>query len=128
MGTNYYWHESGDQECPHCHAPTKSLHVGKSSSGWCFALRVHPAEGIRDLDDWRRVWSGGGAIFDEYGGPVPVPDMLRVITERSHRGNPWTPAALALNHAVPGPNGLARNACLSTPGDGTYDICDYEFS
>ena len=36
--------------------------------------------------------------------------------------------AVAARLGPEGLNGLARNACLSTPGDGTYDICDYEFS
>jgi hypothetical protein len=136
MGTNYYYHESGERTCPHCNRPHEGRHVGKSSAGWCFSLRVYPEDGINSLDDWRALWAKGGAIFDEYDEPVTVAEMLSTITERAWDGRrDQSPEWYAVNHAVPGPNGLARHggspwgrAFDVRPGDGTYDLCNYEFS
>lgn len=115
MGTNYHWHETGERECPCCKRTNESLHIGKSSWGWAFSLRVHPHEGINNLDDWKVKWATpGSVIFDEYGAPVTVEEMLATITERDpdrckrHTREPW---------------GLDVR-----PGDGTYDLCNYEFS
>ncbi len=55
MGTNYYLHEKPDCEC--CGRPFEALHIGKSSSGWCFSLHVMPEDMINTLDDWRSKWS-----------------------------------------------------------------------
>ena len=128
MGTNYYWHPSGERECPHCKQPTPSLHIGKSSGGWCFSLRIHPDEGIHDLPDWVSRWASG-AISNEYDEPVPVAEMLAIITERSWKGKqPWSDEELARNGATRGPNGLARHGYRARPGAGTYDLCEGEFS
>ena len=115
MGTNYYWHESGERRCPHCDQETPSRHIGKSSMGWCFSLHVYPADGIVTLDDWRAKWASGGAIFDEYGDRVSVPEMETTIHDRGpvdrlrrHQREPW---------------GLDVR-----PGGVTYDLCNYDFS
>lgn len=111
MGTNYYWHESGERECPHCGHETKNLHIGKSSWGWNFSLRVHPYEGIYDLPDWEAKWNSAGAIFDEYGELVTAEEMRKIILDRppesrSHVGLQWSEAR---------------------EGGPTYDLCNYEF-
>jgi hypothetical protein len=128
MGTNFYWHESGERKCSHCKTETPSLHIGKSSAGWCFALRIHPEEGIRELDDWKAKWESGGKIFDEYDEEISIPDMLEMITERKWDGDGWTPKDLRDNGARLGPNGLARHGYGASSGMGTYDLCTGEFS
>lgn len=108
MGTNYYWFEPA---CHHCGRGSRSLHIGKSSAGWVFSLRIHPDEGIRNLSDWKRHWAGKGTrIDDEYGNTVQVDEMLRIITERDPNSRRHE-----INEA-----GVER-------GDGTYDLCDYDF-
>lgn len=65
MGTNYYLEPKPPCQC--CGRPFEQLHIGKSSAGWCFALHVIPERGIKDLDDWVRIWSQPEArIVDEY--------------------------------------------------------------
>ena len=133
MGTNYYLYEKPD--CPHCDRPFDSLHIGKSSAGWCFSLRIHPTENINSLADWQERWSRDGAkIKNEYGDVIAPDEMFSEITDRS-LGNtqPITsPLWFEQNNAVPGPNGLARHRingrlCVGY-GLGPYDIMEGEFS
>ena len=71
MGTNYYLRL---KVCPHCAKPEKTIHIGKSSVGWCFGLHVIPEDGIHDLDDFRKLWSDDTAqIFDEYDVQTETP-------------------------------------------------------
>ena len=85
MGMNFYLHLPGG----------KTLHIGKSSYGWCFLLHVYPklgagdpnfipeADGIHTLDDWKNLFSiPHSRITDEYGRHVTEEDILRIITER----------------------------------------------
>ena len=117
MGTNYYWRETENEYCGECGRPMPWLHIGKSSAGWNFSLRIHPNEGINNLENWKERWEKG-SIWDEYGREVTVEDMLETITERSH------------------PNGLCSHVGLRGPywadqaayGGPTWDLCNYEFS
>lgn len=134
MGTNYYWTPPAGEPCPHCgQAPEapKARHIGKSSAGWCFALHVYPKEGINTLEDWKALWSSGGAIQDGYGKDVAVDRMLEIITERRGVEEPsaeW----LRQNHAVAGPCKLARHALhphhVIGHGEGTWDYIIGDFS
>lgn len=141
MGTNYYFHKN--KPCPTCGHPLEEpLHIGKSSAGWCFALKVYP-EGnemtdipiIKDLDDWVSLWLSyeNGYIVNEYGGPISKTGMMMQITDRSSiekRRHPkqW----YERNYAEPGPNNLARHTidnvhCIGH-GSGTWDLIKGEFS
>lgn len=114
MGTNYYLHQKPDCEC--CGRPFESLHIGKSSGGWCFALHVIPEDNINTLDDWRRLWTAPGTfIRDEYGEKVSVEDMEVIITERSWRGG------------SPMRNDIYGRHCIGY-GAGTWDYITGEFS
>ncbi len=127
MGTNYYLrkYEDGEPEC------VGSLHIGKSSVGWCFSLHVIPEEGINTLDDWISLWGQPGMqIEDEYGRVIDIENMERIITKRSFMQSFGT-----FDHtddiAQPGPNGLVRfkigNHCVAH-GDGTWDCIEGDFS
>ncbi len=112
MGTNYYV-ETNDTtpngiEC-------EKLHIGKSSMGWVFSLRVYPERGINSLYDWMPIiLDNQNVIRDEYGHNITAAEMLRTI-------------------AVRGPNNLGRDREVSeygrthTHGEGTWDYCDYDF-
>jgi hypothetical protein len=110
MGTNYYWYEKAP--CGECKREFESVHIGKSSVGWNFSLRVHPDLGINSLSDWEERW-GSGEIKDEYGRIVSPEGMKATITERSH------------------PGGLLRHTdgtlCIGH-GEGTWDLMLGEFS
>ena len=139
MGTNYYLHKN---TCDHCGRSDERLHIGKSSSGWCFSLCIHPWEHINDLPDWVEAWKTG-TIMDEYNRVVTPEAMLAVITERE--GRPWDEytygngplqytseaAMLESNHAEKGPNNLLRYRigrwCVGH-GAGTWDLLPEGFS
>lgn len=126
MGTNFYLKKAAVPACSHCGRDEEPadewLHIGKSSAGWCFALRVYPElnednarklgiSAINDLPDWIPLFERYG-IVDEYGRDVSTQAMISKITERDH------------------PRGLRRHAPSDScrPGNGTYDLIVGEFS
>ena len=82
MGCNYTLFDAKDR-CPHCGRGEAARHIGKSSAGWYFALRVYPDEGISTLADWERLLAAPGAVIrDEYGETLTAAAMLSVIKDR----------------------------------------------
>lgn len=137
MGTNYYWHNDA---CVHCRRSDQQKHIGKSSSGWCFSLHVYPEEGIKDLEDWIKLFSTPGSLIkDEYGAVASAEEMLGIIRDRM--GNAKRSATgyssweyfHRSNYSEFGPNGLIRSKiskesrCISH-GEGTWDCIVGEFS
>ena len=130
MGTNYYLRLLPCERCGHALA---DLHVGKSSAGWNFALRIYPkvddarderlksfgVEEICELDDWRPLFARF-PIFDEYGHEVAVDAMLSQITKQAHPRGLKSHASIRSLDSARGERAL--------PGEGTYDLCPYEFS
>lgn len=119
MGTNFYLEEN-------------NAHIGKSSGGWCFALHIHPDDGINNLEDWKKAWAGK-QIVNEYDEYVTEDKMLDIITNRQWNGIAVrSDAFLRHNHAVMGPNNLCRNEIDGTHcvgyGEGTWDYLIGEFS
>lgn len=136
MGTNYYCY---DVPCGHCGRTGERKHIGESSGGWCFSLRVYPHDEkpIRNLDDWRSFLVGK-VIEDEYGGVITLDDMLKIITERSwygdraYRGYDGPVDFFRRNGCHDGPNSLLRRnidgrRCVGH-GEGTWDYVVGEFS
>lgn len=74
MGTNYYVRsDDPDFEYPFGlteQATDEGLHIGKSSMGWHFAMRVYPEQGIMSFTDMHYMVTialiNGAAIYDEY--------------------------------------------------------------
>lgn len=137
MGTNYYFQEKPPCEC--CGRAFNMRHIGKSSGGWCFSLRVYPDEGINELADWIKLWSTPGSrIEDEYGDVVTTDEMLAAITDRCSMVKKRVPYGYTSleefhrrNDSQDGPNGLFRSRigsrCIGH-GIGTYDLIVGEFS
>jgi hypothetical protein len=132
MGTNYYvWIDTNDT------APDgvefEELHIGKSSSGWVFSLRVYPDRDINTLYDWLPILlNPANGIRDEYNRQITAYEMMKTITCRSRV------AAAGRDQLGPrrrpaGPNNLVRGIEGSeydrgrSHGEGTWDYCDYEF-
>lgn len=138
MGTNYYVEEQ--PPCPHCGRPYDTLHIGKSSAGWCFSLHVDTELGLTDLPAWETYWQGK-QIRNEYGKPISPQEMRQIITARQGHGFPdgWAQRSgyaseeqfHAQNGSSRGPNGLLRHQlsrhCVGH-GDGTWDLIEGEFS
>ena len=118
---------------PTCGKPGEERHIGKSSSGWCFAVHIHPEIGIKTWGDWKECLKEGGEIRDEYGEDVTFEEMVATVEERY-----WVPPYersqhfYEVNHAEPGPNNLMRHKidgrfCVGH-GGGTWDLMEGKFS
>lgn len=113
MSTNYYLHTN---TCAHCDRADPPLHIGKSSVGWVFSLRV--SRRLDDgypisLEEWRTWWSEPGAVIrDEYNDFISPETMYKTITERA-------PGLYRHN--------LEAGYCASW-GLGTFDLLTCEFS
>lgn len=150
MGTNYFAEITPN--CAHCGSKGERLHIGKSSGGWCFSLRVYiqgeseSAEGIFDittLDEWYEYLSDK-RVFDEYDNECSL-DVLRDVIENrqgsSEFDKPYERDTFrnyaswkefhSRNHSEPGPRGLLRHQigflCIGH-GSGTWDYMHKEFS
>lgn len=135
MSTNYYI--EAEPPCPHCGRAYERMHIGLSSVGWCFQLHIDPANGIKDLDDWKRLWKGK-KIVDEYGRSITEEEMLDEITNRLCLPRGERPLTLGktwdefhhLNNSMFGPNNLLRSQISDTcigHGAGTWDLIVGEF-
>lgn len=126
MGTNFYHHddETGERR-----------HIGKSSAGWVFLVRVHTNVGILTLEDWQKQWEKPGtSVKDEYGEKLTPVEMLDWVTNRTF---PWvsrsSQQSLTKNNAEVGPNNLLRPRINETTGcvghgDGTWSYIGRDFS
>ena len=112
MGTNYYWI---DDACEKCGRGEDRLHIGKSSAGWVFMLRLHPEEGIESLDQWVRQFSKKGSLIkDEYGRIHTIGEMLNCIfrgTDIVKGGECFDAGFLSENKAQVDRRGWLRRSC-----------------
>lgn len=130
MGTNYYFVKGQHFPEHNDSHPLNGLlkygtgrppmiHVGKSSLGWCFSLRVYPTSGVHTLADWKnmaeKLLSEGWRIEDEYG-EAHTPDELWREVERVDWNRP------NLNR-----RDLENNHCIGH-GEGLYDYVVGDFS
>lgn len=135
MGTNFYWRTA---PCPTCGHIVEQLHIGKSSAGWCFALRVAGNDRDKergypsDLDGWRVLWQQpGSSIVNEYGDRVTPEQMDEWITQRGRDLPVPGDFDFGGNHGTPGPNNLIRRRIgdlCTGHGEGTWDLMGKEFS
>lgn len=148
MGTNYYLRDliqEVEDVLDDNQDYTQGLfHIGKSSSGWCFALHLIPEKGINNLDGWKKLFDSPGTIIrDEYGKVLSKEEMLSIITERSWPNREKSKLQSTYkdwndfhyrNHSERGPRGLLRHKldpqkehCIGH-GEGTWDLIIGEFS
>lgn len=128
MGTNYYFKPRGCGEL---------LHIGKSSGGWVFLVRLYPEKTINSLDDWKALLKASPfrKILDEYGRTYSISGLMSVI-----EGRRWSkPCELSFEELVS--NGAEyTDGNLLRPverhedgrtvrnGEGTYSYLYYDFS
>ena len=85
MSTDYYLYEG--PVCAVCGHQPRPRHIGNSSVGWAFALRLYPEDGITSLDDWAFEWNKPGAeVRDVYGRIVSLLELMAAITQRDPMG------------------------------------------
>lgn len=133
MGTNYYVEEK--EPCSCCGRSYEKRHIGKSSAGWVFALRIYPDENINTWDDWQVLLNN--KIKDEYGKPISKEEMIDIVTKREWKREEkpygyfgWADFH-ANNNSTDGPNGLLRSRLgpyCQGHGEGTWDYHEREFS
>ena len=103
-------------------AETESLHIGKSSYGWAFALHVIPEKGLTSLRAWRNFIMGENKrIENEEGEEIGKRELLRIITE-CHKWIPADKKVVGLARARLGVGG-----CIGH-GKGSWDLIEGEFS
>ena len=112
------------------------LHIGKSSGGWVFLVRLYPEHGIDSLDDWKALLMAEpfGKILDEYGRTYTVGGLMSWI-----EGRQWTTPCvlsfeeLVLNGAEYTDGNLLRpverheDGCTVRNGEGTYSYLYHDF-
>jgi hypothetical protein len=115
MGTNYYArYDSCDCNCPNCGLKGIEYHIGKSSSGWAFALHVDPDNGIHDLEDvLTKIIKTGAVIYNEYDAEVSLQILLKCILDRDEDVE---------HHELDGGDSVYL------VGSGSYDLIKGEFS
>lgn len=113
MSTNYYI--QGDV-CPHCNHRPDNLHIGKSSIGWMFSLRVYPEQGINNIFDWLPRLKQD-TIVDEYGKTLSFEQMVDIIARRRPHTQNVNPLQ---RHEIDGRHCVGH-------GEGTYDYIVGEF-
>jgi len=128
MGTNYYL-KTAPCECCGLHDERNTMHIGKSSYGWCFALHVgkwlndtDAAPEAHSLEDWQALWGREGwVIIDEYEKIIEPEEMLRIIMMRGGQYGYAKEGYEAGRHTIDGKHCLGH-------GPGTYDYIAGEFS
>ena len=124
MGTNYYTRE---ERCSACGHRKKGRHLGKSSAGWHFALRIYPEEGIRDISDIFKLAHDAGGVVDEYGQQHSVEDFMHIVMVRFRFDKDELPPHwFTENQASRGWLGLAKRRGSETGGP--WDYINHEFS
>ena len=68
--------------CPHCGSEFDRFHIGKSSCGWVFVMRIYPEHGINNIEDWKKKWKNK-KIIDEYGTELSEDELLKIIQCKS---------------------------------------------
>ena len=130
MGTNYYVNKKPDLVDILRGEEDLELHLGKSSAGWCFSLRIYPEMGLVNLETWYKFLSKGRiTITDEYGTTHDIDDVIHRITKRSWKHEH------TLSDIKKYPDRFHKDGCRrhtssdqTKPGKGSYDLCNYEFS
>lgn len=83
MGINYY---VAIDTCSHCGRPERTLHIGKSSRGWVFALHVGKNEDDATPRTWcswlRLLTTRPVHIYDEDGTTVTLEQLKEIVLER----------------------------------------------
>ena len=128
MGTNYYL-KTEQCQCCGLHDERNTMHIGKSSYGWCFSLHVgkwlndlEDGPEAHTLEDWQALWSRPGwVIMNEYDEVVTPEEMLRVITMRGGEHGYCNDGVELERHTIGGKHCLGH-------GPGTYDYIAGEFS
>lgn len=141
MSTNYYLKRPD----------STTIHLGKSSIGWTFALHVYPGSNINDLSQTianieLEKKNNDSIIIDEYGKELTYHQFLEVVARRYNpriikagwESDWWSDFYDSeehfhqCNNSVRGPSGLLRRKieekgfCIGH-GYGTWDYCVGEF-
>lgn len=77
MGINYYFT---------LHGSTQRLHIGKSSAGWVFLMKLHPELEIHTWNDWKQFLTQDGQITSDHDNAiVTVQDLTAQVECRQRK-------------------------------------------
>lgn len=138
MGTNYYA-EFGNRIYPY---KANRIHIGKSSSGWAFALHLDLTKGLGTFLEWRNFYSQPQIIIRTDAGETIHPkEMTQIITARDYRNYKMDPEMLGplkawydvehgLLRAVCGKstNLMGDPVCIASDPQVTFDVFVGDFS
>ena len=134
MGINFYLHIN---TCDHCGRSEKTLHIGKSSTGWAFLLHVDPTGETcpRNWSEWAALIAKPGErnrVTDEDGREYTLPELVEVVMHRKGATTLETSNNTADGRWFDKSTHLWRvtvdgDRCIET-GDGTYDLIVGEFN
>jgi len=111
MSTNYYAiYDECDCTCDHCSKKGMAYHLGKSSTGWAFALHIEPSMNLYDLEDIITfLIQKKATIIDERNSYCSLEDWLGLVVDLHPE----------VKHREDG------KRCLV--GSGTFDLLEGEF-
>lgn len=111
-------------------------YLGRSVSGWCFFIHIHPRDGIYDWGDMRKYLEKsvnlGFVIVNSHNMVVELNNFINIVTNRQRIYLPKRePDWYTENFAKQGPHGLARRKvdgylCMGN-GKGCYDYMTTDF-
>ena len=84
MGTNY---QAKINICPCCKKPEETIHLGKSSPGWSFALQYNGGRFYTDFEGMK-IWLKDKVIEDEYGDRVSVEEFIKLVESKKKIKDP----------------------------------------
>lgn len=79
MGTNYYLRMPN---CKVCKRNKEELHIGKSSGGYPFFLRIYEERGLDNWGEWVNfIKENHVKIFDEYDREVEKEEFIEKVND-----------------------------------------------
>lgn len=109
MGTNYY---AKINICPCCKRPEETVHLGKSSYGWTFALQYNGGKFYVNFKEMKK-WLKDKVIENEYGEKVSLDDFVELVESKKKIKNPDADY------------GIRGNSIMKIDG---YKFFDWDFS
>lgn len=136
MSTNYYLLKAPNLIERLSGVEPEPRHIGTSSIGWCFLLRIYPEDGITTIRDWYKLWTRPrNIIVDEHSYKIITDRFIEIVTKRDDP--PYVLSPRPDHHCTTTGYGYERHPCglarmkVGYEGcvghGGTYDYVEGDF-